>query len=715
MRPGSILAVVVVFSVLAPPSVHAQRDRGGPAGPFTLADILSAPFPSEMVAAPSGARVAWIADEEGRRNVWVAEAPLFHARKLTRYTQDDGQELTGLGWTADGRALLYVRGGAPGSNWWEGVPVNPTSDPAGSEQAVWLVPVAGGPARRLGEGADPVASPAGDLVAFVLRDTIRIAPLRAVGPARVLFRARGESARPAWSPDGRSLAFTSLRDHHSFIGVYDVRRNRVRWIAPTVDRDDFARWSADGARLAFVRRPGGTFGGSGGGSRAPALGGTAVPPWTILVADAATGAAREVWREPATPEGVLPGSVGDWLLQWAADDRLVFATEEGGWLGISTVAASGGDATRLTPQGCEVEDVALTADRRSAYLTTNCGDLDRRHIQRVATGGGPVEDVTTGTAIEWSPRPLADSGLALLRSDARHPAAPYLMPAGAAAEPLDGWPAPAAFPAERLVEPQPVVVRAADSNEVHLQLFLPPDGVAGRHPAVIFFHGGPQREMLLGWHYRYYYHNAYGMNQYLASRGFVVLSVNYRAGIGYGRAFRQAPRTGRNGAAEYADVLAATAYLRARSDVDSTRVGLWGGSYGGYLTALGLARNSDLFAAGVDLHGVHDWSVSGNPTAARQGPLPDSLAQRMRQASPVGSVDRWRSPVLFIHGDDDRNVDFQQTVDLVQRLRVRGVSVEQLVFPDEIHDFLRHEHWLAAYRAAAEFFATRLGTRVAER
>ena len=310
------------------------------------------------------------------------------------------------------------------------------------------------------------------------------------------------------------------------------------------------------------------------------------------------------------------------------------------------------------------------------------------------------------------PRPLSSGGIALLRSDARHPAAPYLMPDSSGPEPVDGWPVPAAFPAEQLVEPQPVVVRAADSTEVHLQLFLPPDGVTGRHPAVLFFHGGPQREMLLGWHYRYYYHNAYAMNQYLASRGFVVLSVNYRAGIGYGRAFRQAPRTGRNGAAEYQDVLAAAAWLRARPDVDTTRVGLWGGSYGGYLTALGLARNSDLFAAGVDLHGVHDWSVSGNPTT-RPAALPDSLVQLMRAASPVGSLDRWRSPVLLIQGDDDRNVAFEQTVDLAQRLRRRGVSVEQLVFPDETHDFLRHEHWLAAYRAAAEFFATRLGTRVA--
>jgi dipeptidyl aminopeptidase/acylaminoacyl peptidase len=712
MRTSSLLVAVAIGIALDPRAAFAQRGRADP-GAFTLADILSAPFPSDMVAAPHGARVAWIGNEEGRRNVWVAEAPAFRARRLTRYTADDGQELSGLTWTFDGRALLYVRGGAPGSNWSADVPVNPTSDPGGSDQAVWLVPVAGGAPRRLGDGAHPAASPAGDLVAFVLRDTMRVAPLRAAGPPRVLFRARGRSARPVWSPDGRSLAFVSMRGDHSFIGVYEVRRNALRWIAPTVDRDDFPRWSPDGSRLAFVRRPGST---SASGPATPAASGTTVPPWTIMVADAATGTTREAWRASATPDGALPGNAGEWVLQWAADDRLLFAAELGGWLGLYSVGAAGGEATRLTPQGCEVEDVALTGDRRLAYLTTNCGDLDRRHIQRVATSGGPVDSVTSGDAIEWSPRPLADSTLALLRSDARLPATPSIMPAGAGPEPMAGWPAPTALPAEQLVEPQQVIIRASDSTEVHLQLFLPPGGgtEGGRRPAVMFFHGGPQRQMLLGWHYRYYYHNSYAFNQYLASRGFVVVSVNYRSGIGYGRAFRQAPRTGRNGASEYADVLAAAAYLRSRTDVDTTRVGLWGGSYGGYLTALGLARNSDRFAAGVDLHGVHDWSRSGNPDA-RPMRIPDSVVARMRQASPVGSIERWRSPVLLIHGDDDRNVDFSQTVDLVQRLRRQGVSVEQLVFPDDVHDFLRHEHWLAAYRAAAEFFATRLGTGVAER
>ena len=115
--------------------------------------------------------------------------------------------------------------------------------------------------------------------------------------------------------------------------------------------------------------------------------------------------------------------------------------------------------------------------------------------------------------------------------------------------------------------------------------------------------------MLLGFHYMEYYHNAYAMNQYLASKGYTVLSVNYRLGIMYGRKFREPPKSVWRGASEYQDVVAGAKFLQTLDNVDPQRIGLWGGSYGGFLTAMGLARNSDIFKAGVDFHGVHDWAI----------------------------------------------------------------------------------------------------------
>jgi dipeptidyl aminopeptidase/acylaminoacyl peptidase len=215
--------------------------------------------------------------------------------------------------------------------------------------------------------------------------------------------------------------------------------------------------------------------------------------------------------------------------------------------------------------------------------------------------------------------------------------------------------------------------------------------------------------MLLGWHYMYYYSNAYAMNQFLASRGYVVLSVNYRSGIGYGLDFREALNYGATGASEYNDVQGAAIYLRGRADVDPNKIAAWGGSYGGYLTALALARSSDLYAAGVDLHGVHDWNEELKNWSPTYDPAAHSDVARLAwESSPLASVKNWRSPVLLIHGDDDRNVPFSQSVDLADALRKQGVHFEELIFPDEIHDFLLYRDWVAAYTAAANFLDTHL-------
>jgi len=269
---------------------------------------------------------------------------------------------------------------------------------------------------------------------------------------------------------------------------------------------------------------------------------------------------------------------------------------------------------------------------------------------------------------------------------------------------------PAGIPSSEMVAPQPVIISASDGLRIHGQIFLPKDAKPGeRHPAVIFFHGGSRRQMVLGWHYMDYYHNAYAMNQYLASLGFIVLSVNYRSGIGYGLNFREALNYGAAGASEFNDVMGAGLYLRGRADVDPNRIGLWGGSYGGYLTAMGLARASDLFAAGVDFHGVHDWNIEIHHFVPAYDPNADQNAARVAwESSPLSSVKTWRSPVLLIHGDDDRNVPFTETVRLVEALRKQHVEFQQLIFPDEIHGFLTHRRWVQAYEAAAEFLSAHL-------
>jgi len=333
--------------------------------------------------------------------------------------------------------------------------------------------------------------------------------------------------------------------------------------------------------------------------------------------------------------------------------------------------------------------VAMAPGGGEMIYSSNQGDIDRRHIWRVSVGAGAPSAVTSGKGVECQPAVTSDGTVAFLRSDAQMPLRPAVR-AGKDVRDMAPESLPADFPKGALVEPRQVIFPSGDGLEIHAQLFLPKGEASAKKPALIFFHGGSRRQMLLGWHYMYYYSNAYALNQYYASQGYVVLAVNYRSGIGYGLDFREANHYGATGGAEFNDVLAAGVYLRTRADVDPARIGLWGGSYGGYLTAMGLARASAQFAAGVDFHGVHNWSTE-------LGGLSPEAARVAFESSPMAAVKDWRSPVLLIHGDDDRNVNFSQTIQLVEALRKQHVEFEELIFPDEVHDFLTHKRWLEAY------------------
>jgi len=670
--------------------------------------LMASPFPTELVAASSGARFAWVQSVEGVRNIWTADAPDFAGRRITGYTVDDGQDLTELAFTGDGKFVVFTRG--EGANR-QGDSPNPTQMPDGAEQAVWAVATDGaGAPKRLGSGDLPAPAPGGARVVWVNRGQLWTIDLAAAdAKATQLFTAGGTAQQIVWAPDGASLAFVSGRGTHSFIGVCIVATRELRYLDPSLDRDSQIVWSPDGTRVAYLRQ----FAAPRPAMFTPHR--SAEEPWAIRVADVKTGAAREVFKADKGAGSAFQAIVAKNQLLWGAGDRLVFPWEKDGWLHLYSIDASGGMAKLLTPGAFEVEYATLSADRSRVIYNSNQDDIDRRHLWAAAVAGTDAPTaLTKGGGIEWQPVAAASgAATAFLRSDARVPPHVAVIVGGQDARDVAATLPSAAFPAAQLVEPQPVVITAADGMAIHGQLLVPKDLKAGeKRPAMIFFHGGSRRQMLLGWHYMYYYRNSYAMNQWLASLGYVVLSVNYRSGIGYGMEFREALNYGAAGGSEFRDVMGAGLFMKNRPDVDPSRIGLWGGSYGGYLTAMGLSRASDLFAAGVDMHGVHDWNEGIRTFVSDYSRLDDPEFARVAfDSSPLSSVDTWKSPVLLVHGDDDRNVSFIQSINLVAALRKRNVEVEQLVFPDEVHDFLRHGNWIRAYKASADFLQRKLAGR----
>jgi Tol biopolymer transport system component len=280
-----ILAAVIVLGGLLSAAVLCTQTSAQNRA-FTVEQIFSAPFPSDLVAAPAHGRFAWVFNLRGSRNIWIAEpsGESFKSRQVTSYKGDDGQDIGELSFDSTGETVVYVRDGDLDGG---GANPNPMSLPQGPlEQQLFAVSVNGGEPRALGEGHSPAVSPKGDLVAYISKDQVWLAHLRGAAKPELLIRERGNSSTLRWSPDGSRLAFVSQRSDHAFIGVYGIAEISVLWLAPTVDRDANPAWSPDGKQIAFIRVQAGARAGRA----------RAGQPWAIWIADSTTGKGRQCWK-----------------------------------------------------------------------------------------------------------------------------------------------------------------------------------------------------------------------------------------------------------------------------------------------------------------------------------------------------------------------------------------------------------------------------------
>ncbi|HSK18684.1 MAG TPA: prolyl oligopeptidase family serine peptidase [Longimicrobiales bacterium] len=711
-----------------------------------LESFFNVASPLELTAAKSADRIAWNVYEAGLRNVYTATAPDFEPVRLTSFADDDGRDVNGVRLSDDGSIAVFVRGHAPNRDGWV---ANPTHEPRGVERAIWAVRTAGGTPWRLAEGGAPALSPDGSVVLYLKDGQIYRVRVEQAGARdeydrgeAPLIRSMGTQTDVQWSPDGSKVAFVSQRGDHSFIGLYDVATDLLRWVSPGVDCDSNPMWSPDGRQLMFLRRPGTPFGrmqqapsgpsgirpqtcttgGRGQGQpdgrdttlnqrHVPGLYDGVLPDGSVLaimqadvdaVGDIDSPPARVIWRNVPGDSSFTRMSrvqrVGthvvfqmnpdddEWDRYWSIDVRVPQQ-----------------QPVLLTTTDGLIEDatsVAFSSDGRTMYYSTNADDIERRHIWAVPVAGGEPRRVSTGTDVETYPQPLSSGdGIAALHFGARTPASVAIVPAaGGPARRV--YPDLSDFPVAAHVIPEIVWLEAADGAKFSNQIFLPKDLRAGeKRPAIVFVHGGPRRQMMPAYHYMQFYHWSYAINQWLADQGYVVMSVNYRRGVGYGRSFTNADSAQARGNAEYRDVLAAGQYLQTRGDVDPARVGIWGLSYGGLLAAQALARNSDIFVAGVDMAGVHLYGSALDST---------ELSYRSSAISEIGN---WTSPVFLVHGDDDRNVNFAQTVGLVQLLRAHDIEHELIVVPDDVHESLLHSRWIYTWNRMGDFLRRHVWNR----
>jgi len=425
--------------------------------------------------------------------------------------------------------------------------------------------------------------------------------------------------------------------------------------------------------------------------------------WVMLL-DAATGKTKilATIHDDAWVDG--PGA---FTFGWLPDNQhIYFESERDGWAHLYSVSIDGGEPKQLTSGPFEVSDVRVSKDKTKFYFTSSEGSVFERHLDSMPIDGGArtrLTPLTGNNQVDVSPD---ETMLADIRSASNRPPELYLLtnaPANgkqATPGPITTSPIPEFF-TYNWIDPPIASFKARDGATVYGRIYTPPNWKAGG-PAVIFVHGAGYLQNVHKWWSQYF--REYMFHHLLMERGFIVFDIDYRGSAGYGRDWR----TGiyrHMGGKDLTDQVDAVNYLVKEHGVDAKRVGLYGGSYGGFITLMAMFTEPDVFAAGAALRPVTDWAHYNNGYTGNILNLPQSDTEAYKQSSPIYFAKGLKGALLICHGMVDTNVNFQDTVRLVEKLiELRKTNWEVAPYPVEDHGFEREESWADEYKRILKLF-----------
>ncbi|RYG23792.1 S9 family peptidase, partial [bacterium] len=419
----------------------------------------------------------------------------------------------------------------------------------------------------------------------------------------------------------------------------------------------------------------------------------------LVAHDTNSGRMSTIWNEhdDAWVGGPLRG-----FIQWTPEGRLAFGTERDGYANLWTVNPDGSEARPIVSGPFEVSDVTLDRKRGRFVFVSSEGSPFKRHVDAVPFSGGPVTKLAELSADEDAAYSVGPDGtLAVVRSSPARPAELWIGDKQITQTPTAEW---LSYP---WIEAPIVQIPARDGVMVPAKLYKPKRWKKGG-PAVLFVHGaGYLQNVYVGWSH---YFREMMFDHLLMEKGYTVLDMDFRASAGYGKAWRTAIYR-HMGGKDLDDNVDGARWLVKNLGVNPKRIGLYGGSYGGFLTLMAMFREPDTFAAGAALRPVVDWRNyhHGYTSPILNNPQDDPEAYA--KSSPIEFAQGLKGALLICHGMVDVNVHFQDSVRLTQRLIELGKENWSVApYPVEDHAFTRPESWTDEYKRIVMLFERNIGS-----